>query len=224
MSYLPELIGKWRVSLAKNPNIPVALRAVKTEGAFGVQCFKHVLTNAYGCALGHMPKPGVDMVTASWDVLATATPQQQLVVSTCALMELLPQHPSSLVALEHGSSEKWKERGDNVGFIDIPLIYPQMLPMNSNGLGLEMLTGLYGCETNQDPFHTDRNTSAGQLAYSMAIEPMLAKVAALVLEPNRFRDCGNPFLAYIRAGHPIADNGYRIRLAPLMGAVAGKAA
>lgn len=200
MSYLPELLIGQRAPLIANRNIPVELRAVAFKGHDGTTSIRHVLVNAVGRVIGLPgPEPRMDgrvTHTARENQLEKATARQLLLVNTHALMELSSTHPTSLLAFAQGNPEKWKDVGDNVGMIDIKLIHPHFLPLNVEGSGLEAASGLRG----YGAFQTDLSTDAGQMAYATQLEPMLEKVARLVLEPNGFRTCGNPFMAYIHEG------------------------
>ena len=213
MSYLPELLVGQGVPLAVNKNIPVALRCIEVEAdePHPHKRICHVLINASGRPIGKWSsapqtvddglaiRGGGAVMIAREGLEAWETPAQRLTVSTYALMELLPMHPSSLLAFERGNAEKWRDVGDNVGMVDIPLVYPHMLPVNGSDTGLESAAGLRGYSGDRQ-MQTAVDTSAGEMAYAALLEPMLEKLNRLVMMPNGFKDCGNPFTAYIRRG------------------------
>lgn len=210
MSYLPELLRGQPVALIYNKNIPVALKAVEVDAGepYPHKSIRHILINASGRPIGMwsmhpQDEDGVarhlgDVVTLPREGLERwATPAQHLTVSTYALMELMPMHPSSLLALERGNAEKWKDTGDNVGMVDIPLLYPHLLPFNTPERGIEAGAGLMGYHGDSQ-MHTDINTDAGQMAYAALLEPMLEKLDRLVMQPNGFKNGGNSYVNYIR--------------------------
>lgn len=213
MNYLPELMVEQGVPLAVNKNIPVALRAIEVDAGEPYQHKRicHVLINASGRPIGAWSmypqtlEEGLSIHRGDVAMIARdglerwATPAQRLTINTYALMELLPMHPSSLLAFERGSAEKWKDTGDNVGMVDIPLVYPHMLPVNTPEPGIESAAGLRGY-SGDGQMQTYLGTTAGEMAYAALLEPMLEKLDRLVMQPNGFKDCGNPFMAYIRRG------------------------
>ena len=212
MSYLPELLIGQPVALAVNANIPVALRCITVEEEQPYKHMRtcHVLINGSGRPIGKwsssaqnvyggLSTPDGVVNIERLGLEGWATPEQRLNVSMYALLKLMPFHPTSLLALQERSEEKWKDVGTNVGEIDIPLIYPHLLPLSGLDAGIERAAGLQGYELGEQ-VQTSLKTSAGNMAYAGMIEPMLETLDKFVMQPNGFKNCGNPFKAYIARG------------------------
>ena len=192
-----------QAGLAFNRNVPVMLKAVEFTNAVGSKSVGHVLINRFARVIGHpdtaMPteKDGITvMVQRSWDY--GHSPEQVLTVNSFARNRLLERHPSTWAAIDR-ANDRW-DTFDNIGMVDIPLVFPHLLPKpaGEDGDSIESCSGMCGYLRE---FGTAVSTQAGELAYAAMLEQTLDVVAELVLLRNRIDPhCGNPFMQYMRRG------------------------
>ncbi len=192
--------------------LPVALKCVEFTNPNGSKSIGHVLINRYGKVIGHPATENTVKVTDGIPKFGCPldmrkrfghTDEQVLSVSTYALMQLMPLHPVSLAAVQ--DVNVMQGVGDNIGRLDIPLVFPHLLPktvgMGADDYpeaGLETASGLFGY---LDRLETALNVTAGELAYAANLEPMLALLEECVMNRNGYwEQSGNVFRQYMHRG------------------------
>lgn len=216
LPHVAELIAAQspQMGISDNHLLPVALRWVEFTNPVGGKSVGHVLVNAMGTVIGCPDSAQVVRDSGGKRVVDREfrhTAAQVVRVSSHAMWQILALHPATLAGAKSlGQQMPRADVADNIGNVDVPLVFKQFLAHSSLGVPCgddagdceaQTLEAADGLDGYRGDLGTWAGVGAGELAYSAHYDRVLDIVAREVLARNRMLpESGNPFTQYMDRG------------------------